>query len=123
MKSKKVRISLLLVIIIITMLLILYNKTYHIKVKIDDIYEIQVKTSDTDGLNSKIITNVDEIKEYMGKAQNIKFTHPHLNTGKGWVTLVDIKIKRKNGTEGTYRYTVLDDRINIGPFQYEIISQ
>lgn len=123
MKSKKVIISLLFVLVIIIIYLILYNKTYYIKVNIDDIYEIQVKTLDAYGLNSKTITNIDEIKEYIGKAQSMKYTHPKFNTGKGWVTSVDIKIKRKNGTEWTYRYTVLDDRINIGSFQYKIISQ
>ncbi|MGB8454888.1 MAG: hypothetical protein WCD89_21480 [Anaerocolumna sp.] len=123
MKSKKVILSLLFVLVIITIYLILYNKTYHIKVDTDNIYEIQVKTSDAYGLDSKTITNDDEIIAYMDKALNMKFTHPQFNTGKGWVTLVDIKMKKKNGTEWTYRYTVLDDCINIGSFQYKIISQ
>jgi hypothetical protein len=103
--------------------LILINKTYHIKVNIDNIYEIQVKTSDADGLHSKTITNVDEIKVYMEDALNMKFTHPKFNTGKGWVTSVDIKMRKKNGREWIYRYTLLDDRINIGSIQYKITSQ
>lgn len=123
MKSKKVILSLLFVIVIITIYLILYNKTYHIKVNTNNIYEIQVQTSDAYGLNSKTITDDDEIKAYMDKALNMKFTHPQFHTGKGWVTAVDIKMRKKSGEEWTYRYTVLDDRINIGSFQYKIISQ
>ncbi|WFR54914.1 hypothetical protein QA584_14945 [Anaerocolumna sp. AGMB13025] len=123
MKSKKVILSLLFVLVMVIIYLILYNKTYHIKVNTDNIYEIQVKTSDADGLNTKTITNVDEIKDYMDDALNMKFTHPKFNTGKGWVTSVDIKMRKKDGSEWIYGYTLFDDRINIGSIQYKIISQ
>jgi hypothetical protein len=123
MKSKKYIFSLLLVLILIIIYLVLYNKTYHIKINTDNIYEIQVQTSDAYGLNTKSMTNADEINVYMEKVKNMKFTHPKFYTGKGWVTAVDIKTKKKNGTEWTYQYTITEDRINIGSFQYEIISQ
>lgn len=123
MKSKKVILSLLFVLAIIAVYLILYNKTYCIKINTDNVYEIQIKTSDANGINAKTITDGDEIKAYMDKVHNVKFTHPKFNTGKGWVTSVDIKIMKKNGTKWTYRYTILEDRMNIGSLQYKIISQ
>lgn len=123
MKSRKGIFSLLLVSIIIIAYIVLYNKTYCIKVKTDDVYKIGIQTSDTYGLVTKTITNKDEIKEFMEKVRNMKFTHPKFNTGKGWVTAVDIYIKDKSGNKKIYQYTILENWINIGAYQYKIISQ
>lgn len=124
MKSKKIILTILFVLSIVMIYFVLYNKIYQIKVNTDKIYEIEVKTSDDNGLISRTITKADEIKGYMEEnALKLKFTHPKFNTGKGWVRSVNIKIRKTDGGEWIYRYTVLDDRITIGLFQYKIISQ
>lgn len=123
MKHKKVIFFLLLVLILLIIYITLYNKTYSITVNSDNVYEIEIQTLATFGLKEKTITDVNQIEAFLDEARNIKFTHPKINMGKGWVTAVDIKIKDKEGNENLYRYTILYDKISIGSFQYEIISK
>lgn len=101
----------------------LYNKTYCIHVNTNNVYEIKIQTSDTYGLKTKIITDVKDIKGYMNKVRKFRFTHPRFHTGKGFITAVAIKMKDKRGNQNLYQYTILNDRISIGAFQYKIISE
>lgn len=121
MKSKKAIIAIIFILAIVVVYIILYNKTYHIRVDIDDVYMIQIQTCDSDGFTTKTISDHDEIKAYVDKAKKIRFTHPKFYTGKGWTTMVDINMKNKKGAFRTYRYTISGDSIVIGSFKYDIL--
>jgi hypothetical protein len=123
MKHKKGVLFLLFMIISITIYLILYNRTYRITVKADNVYEIRIQTAQGFGLDTKTITNAEEIKDFMGEVHKIRFTHPKFDTGKGWVTAVRIKSRNKSGSDNVYSYTILGDKLKIGSIQYKIISQ
>ena len=113
------------IILAIILYLAFYHKTYSIKVENKEIYEIKIQTPGAFGfgIDTKIITNPDEIKRYLEQVQTLRFTHPKIATGKGWVTAVDIKYRGKSGKKRMIRYTLLEDKIEIGSFQYDIISQ
>lgn len=123
-KNKKTIIFFSVILLIVVTYILVYNKSYHIKVRINDIYEIQIQTSNEDGygLKTETIKNEDKIKDFIKEAQKLKFTHPTYHTGKGWETAITIKMRDKDNINTEYKYTLLKDYINIGLFRYKIIS-
>ena len=125
MKSKRRVLILSGILLAIIIYLIFYNKTYSIKVEDKEVCEIKIQTPGAFGFgkDTTTITNPDEIKLYLDQVQSLRFTHPKIDTGKGWVTAVDIKYRSESGKARMIRYTTLEDKIEIGSFQYDIISQ
>lgn len=120
-KIKKLIIAVAFLLVIVVVYIILYNKTYHIRVDIDEVYMVQIQTNDSNGINTSIITDPNEIKAYVEEAKKIRFTHPKFFPGKGWTTMVDIKMKSKSGSEKTYRYTISDTNIVIGQLKFDLL--
>ncbi len=125
MKSKRRVLILSGILLAIILYLIFYNKTYSIKIEDKEVYEIKIQTPGAFGfgLNTKTITKPDEITLYLDQVLKLRFTHPKIDTGKGWITAVDIKYRSETGKERMISYTILEDKIEIGSFQYDIISQ
>lgn len=125
MKNKKTIIFFCILIFLVAICIVFYNKSCYIKVRSNDVYEIQIQALNNDGygLKTEVLKNDDEIKEFLKDIQKLKFTHPKYNSGKGWKTAVTIKMKDKDNINTEYKYTLLDDYINIGLFQYKIISR
>lgn len=125
MKLKKNLMFRLMTIIILTSIIIviflLYNKTYNININPDHVYEIQTQLSGPYHVDT--ITDQEEINTYLETVQKLQFTHPHIFTGKGWSTLVTIKLKNDDGIKTEYRYSLLDNYISTGSFRYKIISR
>lgn len=107
----------LLVILIIC--IALYNKTYHININPDHVYEIQIKISYP--YEEITVSEPEEINTYLETVQKLQFTHPHIFTGKGWSELVTIKLRNDDGIKTEYRYSLADDYISTGSFRYKII--
>jgi preprotein translocase subunit SecF len=121
MKIKKVILLVLLIFILAIIYIVLYNKTYHIDVEMKNVYEIQIKTLDP--YQEKILTDVEDIKNYLETVQKLQFTHPTFFTGKGWETDVTIKFRNNNGANTQYRYSITNNYIQKGSFRYKLILQ
>lgn len=121
MKIKKVIVLILFIIILAIIYIVLYNKTYHINVEANNVYEIQIKTLDP--YQEKILTDVEEIKKYLEAVQKLQFTHPTIFTGKGWETDVTIKSRNSIGANTSYRYSIINNYIQKGSFRYKLILQ
>lgn len=97
-----------------------YNKIYKININPHQVYEIIIKKSYP--YEEITLTTQEEINEYLKNVNNLKYTHPHINTGKGWNEDVTIKSINKDGIYSEYRYFILGDYISIGFFRYQLID-
>jgi hypothetical protein len=119
MQSKKVTVCVFLIFAgFIIIYLALYYKVYRIKINANEVYEIDIRT----GLDTKIITVPQEIKEYLDKVLAMKYTHPRILTGKGWTSAVCLKLRSDNGNERKFEYIIANNMIQFGSIEYKIIQ-
>ncbi len=113
------------VLLVILLYLIFYYKTYSIRLEDREVYELMIQSPPASGLglDTKIITNPDEINTYLEQVNKLRFTHPRIDTGKGWVTRVDIKYISKSGHKRVISYTILGEKLRYGSFTYDIRTQ
>jgi len=111
----------LFIVILIIIYIVLYNKIYYINVDTNNVYEVLIKTSYP--YQEKTLTDDKEIEMYLETLQKIRFTHPSINTGKGWETAVTIKSRNSDGINTEYSFFLLNNYIQKGHFCYKIISE
>lgn len=108
------------IVLCIALFSFLFYKTYHIDLTADNVYEIQVKTAYP--YKEEIITSREEIEKFVENLLQIRITNPTYYRGKGWETLVTIKMRNEKGMRRDYRYQMLDEFFIRGSLRYKIQS-